>query len=139
MSHSNITCVPWAQLGYGCLPCMNMYESNDDPMTGASETAHCSGVRPKGAEDWHHTFTVPRNFSARTMAALKSGDKMTITGAVRSEIVSALATLIMVHTSYPTPEQYTTVCQKLVEEFNILQDGFRCGYVSHYFNTHYII
>jgi len=104
-------------------------------MTGASETAHCSGVRPKG-EDWHHTFTVPRNFSGRTMAALKSGDKMEITSAVGCEIVSALATLIMVHTCYPTPEQYTAVCQKLVEEFNILHDGFGCGYVSPYFDTH---
>jgi len=73
------------------------------------------------------------------MAALKSGEKNDnnfITGAVCCEIVSALATLIMVQRSYPTPEQYTAVCQKLVEELNILQDGFRCGYVSHYFNQH---
>lgn len=55
---------------------------------------------------------------------------MTITGAVHCEIVSTLATLMMVHTMYPTPEQYTTVCQKLVGEYKILHDGFGCGYVS---------
>ena len=108
-------------------------------MAGTSKTAHCSGVIPQSAESWHHTFTIPKNFSARTMAALRSGDKMTITGAVRCEIVSALATLIMVHTNYPTPEQYTTVCEKLVEEYAILQDGFGCGYVSLNFGTHFII
>lgn len=64
------------------------------------------------------------------MTALSSGDKMTITGAVHCEIVSTLATLMMVHTMYPTPEQYTTVCQKLVVEYEILHDGFGYGYVS---------
>lgn len=87
-------------------------------------------LRFSGTGTWHLSFNIPKNFSVRTMAALSSGDKMAITSAVRCEIVSALATMVMVHTMYPTPEQYSFVCQKLVKEYEILHDGFGCGYVS---------
>ena len=90
-------------------------------------------LRFSGNETLHLSFIIPQNFSARTMTALSSGDKMAITSAVRCEIVSTLATMVMVHTMYPTPEQYSFICQKLVKEHEILHDGFGCGYVGSYF------
>ena len=55
---------------------------------------------------------------------------MDITSAVRCEIISSIATLVMVHTINPTPNQYTTLSQQLIIEYPILKDNFGCGYVS---------
>ena len=55
---------------------------------------------------------------------------MDITSAVRCEIVSSIATLVMVHIINPTPDQYTTLSQRLISEYPILKDNFGCGYVS---------
>ena len=43
------------------------------------------------------------------MKALEGKDKMAITSAVRCEIVTSIATLVMVHTIYPTPEPFQNV------------------------------
>ena len=82
------------------------------------------------SSDWIHRFKIPQQFSLKTMKALEGNDKMDITSAIRCEIISSIATLIMVHTITPTPEQYTIVSQRLVTEYPILADGYGCGYVS---------
>lgn len=64
------------------------------------------------------------------MLALRSNNKINITNAVRQEVVSAVATLMMVHTMHPTPEQYTSIAVSLVKEYPVLKDSFGCGYVS---------
>ncbi len=76
-------------------------------------------------------FKLPKQFSLRTMKALEGKDKMAITNAVRCEIVTSIATLVMVHTIYPTPEQYTTISERLVATYPILADSYGCGYVSY--------
>ena len=53
-----------------------------------------------------------------------------ITSAVRCEIISSVATMVMVHTIYPTPEQYTMLAQLIIKGFPILADSYGCGYVS---------
>ena len=57
---------------------------------------------------------------------------MNITKTIRCEIISSIATLVMVHTMEPTPEQYTILSERLVKEYPILADGYGCGYVSYY-------
>ena len=54
---------------------------------------------------------------------------MDITKAVRCEIISSIATLVMVHT---TPEQLTSLAQRLISQYPILKDNYGCGYVSNY-------
>ena len=65
------------------------------------------------------------------MKALEGADKHAITKAIRCEIITSIATLVMVHTINPTPEQYTILSERLVKEFPILADGYGCGYVSY--------
>ena len=61
--------------------------------------------------------------------ALNSGDKSSITSSVRKEIIAALSTLVMVHVTYPTSDEYSRICELLVREYPILSDCFGCGYV----------
>ena len=82
------------------------------------------------SSDWIRVFKLPTQFSLMTMKALESANKMQITSAIRCEIISSIATLVMVHTMYPTPENYTVLAQRLVTEHPILADGYGCGYVS---------
>jgi hypothetical protein len=65
------------------------------------------------------------------MKALNGNSKIEITSAVRCEIITSLATLVMVHTMNPTPTEYTTLSGRLVAKYPILADGFGCGYVSY--------
>ena len=58
------------------------------------------------------------------MATLAGKEKSTIISAVRSEIVSSIATLIMVNTMYPTPEEYTIISDQMVKDYPILADSF---------------
>lgn len=48
----------------------------------------------------------------------------------RDEIINSLSTLMLVHTSHPTPDDYTTVCRRLVEKYPNLKDKVDSGYVS---------
>ncbi len=68
------------------------------------------------------------------MMALSSGEKSNITSAVRREIIAAVSTLVMVHTTYPTPEEYSCVCELLIKKYPLLTDSFGCGFVSCFFN-----
>ena len=76
------------------------------------------------------TFTLPKQFSLKTMTALEGREKSDITSAVRREVVSSVATLVMCNTMYPTPEHYTTLAQRLVLKYPILVDSYECGCVS---------
>lgn len=48
----------------------------------------------------------------------------------RRDISQVLRTLILQFTRYPTPDQYVTVCRRLVEKFPKLRDDENNGYVS---------
>lgn len=69
--------------------------------------------------NWHHNFKIPDHFSTKTEEALRTGH---ITKSVRTEIVQSLSAGIMLFTKQPTPVQYNTVCQKLVDKYSILKD-----------------
>ena len=79
---------------------------------------------------WIRNFEAPKQFSKRTMMAIQSNKKINITDAVCIEIVQALVTLAMVHSQYPTPQEYTILAEKLVTKFPILADSYGCGFVS---------
>ena len=71
-------------------------------------------------------MTIPTRFSAETMKILKNGVP---TQKARDEIVSALSTLILVHTTRPDSDDYNTVCRRLVEKHPSLRDASGSGYV----------
>ena len=82
-------------------------------------------------------LAIPTRFSAETTACIKSG---VLTKRSRDEIVNSLATLMLVHTSRPTPEDLTMVSRRLMEKYPILKDNVDGGYVSHtclYVNSFY--
>lgn len=70
---------------------------------------------------WHLNFTIPdlNTFSRFVKDAVKTG---IVSSTARREITQVLRTYIVPHTRYPTPEQYTTVCRKLVTKYPLLQD-----------------
>ena len=54
-----------------------------------------------------------------------------MTSKARHEIVQVLRTLMMMHTVYPTSEQYVTVCKELIAKFPKLADEVGTnGFVS---------
>lgn len=53
-----------------------------------------------------------------------------ITKALRSEIITMIALGMWQHSSYPTPEEYTSVCRELVLKYPVLKDTHGNGYVS---------
>ena len=69
---------------------------------------------------------IPTRFSVDTMTVLKEG---VLTSKARDEIITSLSTLIMVHTMRPTPDDYTTVCRRLVEKHPRLKDRTSPHYV----------
>lgn len=74
------------------------------------------------------TLTVPDQFSRATMERLRRKE---VTDASRNEIISAIAIPLYQQTMYPKPEEYTTICKKLVEKYPVLKDSCGNGYVSH--------
>ena len=70
---------------------------------------------------------IPTRFSAETTTAMKTG---ILKRRHRDEIINSLSTLMLVHTSHPTPDDYTTVCRRLVEKYPNLKDKVDSGYVS---------
>ena len=80
----------------------------------------------KPADNWAGKLNMPKRFSTETMTAIKSG---ILNNRVRDEIVNSLSTLMMVHTVKPTPEEYNTVCTKLITTYPVLKDNCDNGYV----------
>ena len=78
-------------------------------------------------EIWAEKLMIPRRFSVVTNEAMKSG---VLTPKAWDEIVNSMATLIMVHTIWPTSNDYNTECLRLIKTHPILKDGADNGYVS---------
>ena len=83
---------------------------------------------PANPRLWLTSFTVPAGFSANTEDAISTG---ILTSKVRTEIVQSLSASILVHTKKPTPEEYNTICSKLIDTYPTLRDEYGgSGYVS---------
>jgi len=69
----------------------------------------------------HLTFTIPEvsTFSGFVKEAIKTG---IVSSKVRREITQVLRTYMVAHTVYPTSEQYTTICRKLITKYPALRD-----------------
>lgn len=59
------------------------------------------------------------SFSGTVQRAIETG---VVIAKARQEIVQMLRTLMLQHTKYPTSDQYTTVCQKLIIKYPKLRD-----------------
>ena len=79
------------------------------------------------ATDWARELIIPVRFSAETHKAIEIG---VLTRKARVEINSSLATLMMVYTIRPTPDDMHTVCRRLVQKYPTLKDNSPSGYVS---------
>ena len=77
--------------------------------------------------DWADVLVLPTRFSRATTMAVETG---VLTKSARVEIVDSLATLILTHTSRPTPHDLTIICQRLTEMYPKLKDMLDNGYVS---------
>ena len=53
-----------------------------------------------------------------------------LTKGVRTEVINMIAVQMLQETSYPTFEDYTEVCRKLVEMYPILKGAIGNSYVS---------
>lgn len=81
------------------------------------------------SDDWLKSFTLPIQFSVRTMTAITS-QKGIITQKCRTEIIQTLAGEIWRHTKYPSSNAYNVVCARLIKEFPYLADDDEPGFVS---------
>ena len=86
-------------------------------------------VKSEPDVDWAEHLTFPARFSADTLAGIESGIP---TQRARNEIIDSLATLMLVHTRRPIPDDLTTICHRLVEKYPTLRDKVNNGYVSTY-------
>ena len=87
----------------------------------------CRVFKDEPTSDWAQQLIIPKRFSGKTTEAMKTG---VMTKGARSEIMSALATLIMVYTIRPTPDDMYTVCRRLVQTYPKLKDSTDTGDVS---------
>lgn len=71
------------------------------------------------SDAWLSSFTIPDTFSTRAMECIRSG---IVSQSARTEIIQTLATLIWVHTHYPSKEAYNTICSRLVTKYPTLGD-----------------
>ena len=86
-----------------------------------------SGPPSMASSNWVHTFHLLDCFSCKTMAAICRGQ---ITKAARIEIIAAMHMHMLQHTSYPTPTEYRTACQRLVGKYPVLADKLSNKIVS---------
>ena len=70
---------------------------------------------------------IPKRFSAATTEEMKTG---ALTPKARDEIIHSLATLMMVHTIHPSPQDYNMVCSRLIKTYPLLKDQIDGGFVS---------
>ena len=79
-------------------------------------------------DQWHLTFEVPSAFSVSTERAISTG---VLLKKHRTEIVQSMSMSMLVYTKSPTSEQYTKVCEKLIEKYPTLKDDVgTSGFVS---------
>ena len=79
---------------------------------------------------WHLTFEIPER-SSFSGCVQKAIDTRVVVARARREFIQVLRTLMLLHTKYPSSEQYNKVCEKLVTKFPKLQDSRVGGYVSY--------
>ena len=77
--------------------------------------------------DWAKDLALPTRFSTPTNKAIQTG---VLTKSARVEIVHSVATLMLMHTSRPTPHDLDTISRRLVEKHPKLRDTVDKGYVS---------
>ena len=77
--------------------------------------------------NWAEQLTIPKRFSTATNKAIKTG---MLSSKAQDEIIHSLSTLIMVHTVKPSPDDYNTVCLRLIKAYPLLADNVDGGYVS---------
>lgn len=85
---------------------------------------------PDTLNGWEEEFTVPSQFSERTMASLSSGN---ITSSARAEIIQMTVAKMLSYCKYPTALQYETVARNIVA--TILKgkgDRIGSGHVSYF-------
>ena len=74
------------------------------------------------------SFLQKKHIHEYVQKAIETG---VISSKARREVVQVLRTLISQYTKYPTFDQYTIICQKLVEKFPNLRDPVASnGFVS---------
>lgn len=78
-------------------------------------------------QDWAEKLVLPVRFSASTNKVMETG---VLTSRARVEITTSLSTLMLVHTSRPTPKDLTTVSRRLIEKYPNLRDKVDNGFVS---------
>lgn len=71
-------------------------------------------------------MALPVRFSSATSKAIETG---ILTKNSRVEIVHSLSTLILMHTSRPTPHDLDTISRRLVQKYPKLRDTVDSGYV----------
>ena len=76
--------------------------------------------------DWANDMALPVRFSSLTTKAIETG---ILTKSARVEIVHSLSTLILMHTSRPTPHDMDTISRRLVAKYPKLWDTVDSGYV----------
>ena len=86
-----------------------------------------SSLASSSCSSWIGSFRIPEKFLTVTMKVLS--EEM-ITDKARVEIVAAIALQAYQHSTYPTSEEYTTMCTKLIERYPFLKDKVGNGIVS---------
>jgi hypothetical protein len=90
-------------------------------------TAENVDIKPNFDASYAEKLVIPTRFSMETSTAIETG---LLKRKHRDEIVNSLSTLMLVHTSHPTPEDYTTICRRLVGKYPNLKDKVDSGYSS---------
>lgn len=78
--------------------------------------------------DWAEKVTLPPRFSAGTTAAIETG---ILIPKHRDEIVNSVAHVMIAYTMKPSPNEYNTICRRLIQQYPTLTDNkSETGYVS---------
>lgn len=87
----------------------------------ARSTCSSSALVSSSESEWHIDFSIPElnNFSQHVKDAVNSG---VVTLRARREIVQVLRTYMTAFATRPKPEQYMTICRKLIEKYPALKD-----------------
>ena len=86
-----------------------------------SAVTYTDGCPTSNLSEWHMQFNIPdlQSFSQHVKNAVNTG---VITARARREINQVLRTYMTAYTIFPTSEQYTTICKKLIEKYPSLKD-----------------
>jgi len=97
-------------------------------LSGSSVQTSIPSNVPDYLEGWEEDFSVPTQFSERTMGVLSSG---LMSKSARAEIVQATTAKMLNFCKYPTAQQYNIVAKKIVNSLlNGKKDSTGTGFVS---------